>query len=81
MKSANDFGNIIDIDVPKRGVSGKAMYVRITTDKTTVLIAKEIMIRQIFAINNKWLPSANIVIERIENGRNLTGFKIYGGGF
>ena len=81
MKSANDFGNIIDIDIPKRGVSGKAMYVRITTDKTTVLIAKEIMIRQIFAINNKWLPSANIVIERIENGRNLTGFKIYGGGF
>ena len=81
LTNANDFGNIIDIDIPKRGVSGKAMYARITTDKATFLIAKEIMIRQIFTYNNKWLPSANIVIERIENGHNLVGFKIYGGGF
>lgn len=77
----NDFGKILNIDIPKRGVSGKAMYVRITTDKNTFLIAKEIMIRQIFALNNKWLPSANVVVERIEEGNKLKGFKIYGGGF
>lgn len=81
LTNSNDFGNIINIDIPKRGVSGKAMYARITTDKNTFLIAKEIMIRQIFAINNKWLPSANFVVERIEDGHNLKGFKFYGGGF
>ena len=81
LKSAKDFGNLIDIDIPKRGVSGKAMYARITTDKATFLIAKEIMIRQIFTYNGKWLPSANFVIDRIENGHNLIGFKFFGGGF
>ncbi|MCR4880889.1 MAG: SpoIID/LytB domain-containing protein [bacterium] len=81
LTNTNDFGNLIDIDIPKRGVSGKAMYARITTDRTTFLIAKEIMIRQIFTYKNSWLPSANIIIERIEDGHNLVGFKIYGGGF
>ena len=33
LTNSNEFGEIISIDIPKRGVSGKAMYVRITTTK------------------------------------------------
>jgi len=81
IKNRADFGTILNIDVPKRGVSGKAMYVRITTTKATFLIAKEIMIRRIFEYDNKWLPSANIVFSRLFDGKELSGFKVTGGGF
>ncbi len=82
IKKKEDFGNIQNIDIPKRGVSGKAMYVRITTDKGVFLIAKEIMIRKIFEFENKWLPSANIVIEKVANANNeIIGYKAIGGGF
>ena len=81
LKNKNDFGKIQNIDIPKRGVSGKAMYVRITTDKGVFLIAREIMIRRIFEYNNRWLPSANFVISRLFDGEKLVGFKVSGGGF
>ena len=81
LKNPEDFGSIINIDIPRRGVSGKAMYVRITTNKGVFAIAKEITIRQIFEYNNKWLPSANIVFETISDGKNIVGYKVIGGGF
>ena len=81
LKSINDFGKIQNIDIPKRGVSGKAMYARITTDKGVFLIAREIMIRRIFEYNNRWLPSANFVLTRLFDGDKLIGFKATGGGF
>ncbi len=81
LKNREDFGKIQNIDIPKRGVSGKAMYVRITTDKGVFLIAKEIMIRKIFEYNNKWLPSANIVFTKIFDQNILSGFKVTGGGY
>lgn len=81
LQSKEAFGKIQNIDIPKRGVSGKAMYVRITTDKGVFLIAREIMIRRIFEYNKKWLPSANIVFSRILDGEKLVGYKVIGGGF
>lgn len=81
LKNPADFGSLVNIDIPRRGVSGKAMYVRITTNKGIFLIAKEIMIRKIFEYNNKWLPSANIVFEAISDGKNIVGYKVIGGGY
>jgi len=81
IKNISDFGELQNIDIPKRGVSGKAMYVRITTDKGVFIIAKEITIRKIFEYNKRWLPSANVVFEAVKDGKKLIGYKIYGGGF
>ena len=76
------FGSVESIDVPQRGVSGKAMYVRITTTKGVFLVAKEIMIRKVFEVDNQWLPSANIAFEKLANSNgDFIGYKVYGGGF
>ena len=80
--SAKDFGELKNIEVVKRGQSGKAMYVKITTTKGNFYIAKEIMIRKIFEYNKKWLPSANVVFKPVlDNKNNLLGFQIFGGGY
>ncbi len=82
LTSAKDFGELKNIEVIKRGQSGKAMYVKITTSKGMFYIAKEIMIRKIFEYNKKWLPSANVVFKPVlDNKNNLTGFQVFGGGY
>ena len=81
LKKPADFGKLLNIDVPKRGVSGKAMYLRITTTKNTFLVAKEIMIRKILEYNKKWLPSANIILTRVFDGEKLVGVRVNGGGY
>ncbi|MCQ2958085.1 MAG: SpoIID/LytB domain-containing protein [Candidatus Gastranaerophilales bacterium] len=82
IKERSEFGSVVNIDVPKRGVSGKAMYVRITTDKGVFLVAKEIFIRKVFEVNGQWLPSANIAFEKLANTKGeFIGYKVHGGGF
>ena len=82
LTSAKDFGELKNIEVVKRGQSGKAMYVRITTSKGIFYIAKEIMIRKIFEYNKKWLPSGNVVFKPVIDSKNkLTGFQVFGGGY
>ncbi len=81
LKSKVDFGKLVNIDVPRRGVSGKAMYVRITTTAGTFLVAKEIMIRKVFTTNGKWLPSANVFFDKVFEGEKLVGIKVTGGGY
>ncbi len=58
-----DFGNLKDIKVVKRGVSGKAMSINIITDKNVFNVQKELVIRRTFKKDNKALPSANIIVD------------------
>ena len=79
-------GEIIDkitgLKVIRRGVSGKAMQIEIHTGLIHYTVEKELVIRRLFTVKGKALPSANFVIkeERDENG-NLLKVKIYGGGY
>lgn len=66
-------GNIKEIKVQKRGVSGKAMSVDIVTDKGTFNIQKELVIRRVFQKNNVGLPSANVIFEISEEKAPVTG--------
>lgn len=43
-----DFGSLKEIKVTRRGVSGKAMFVDIITDKGTFTVSKELPIRRTF---------------------------------
>lgn len=58
-----DFGSLKRIKVTRRGVSGKAMFVDIITDKGTFTVSKELPIRRTFQKNNISLPSANVVFD------------------
>lgn len=79
-------GEIIDkitgLKVVRRGVSGKVMQIEIHTGLIHYTVEKELVIRRLFTVKGKALPSANFVIkeERNDDG-NLTKIKIYGGGY
>ena len=79
-------GEVIDkitgLKVYRRGVSGKVMQIEIQTGSINYIVEKELVIRRLFTVNGKALPSANFVIieNRDENG-NLLKVKIYGGGY
>jgi len=79
-------GEIIDkitgLKVIRRGVSGKIMQIEIHTGSTHYTVEKELVIRRLFTVKGKALPSANFVIEEEhDNDGNLTKIKIYGGGY
>ena len=61
--SVKEFGKLQNIEVVKRGVSGKVIELKITTDKNEYSVQKELVIRQLFQKDGKNLPSANIVFE------------------
>lgn len=75
-------GNIKNLNVLQRGISGKIMQLEIITDKETYIAKKELVIRRLLTHKGKALPSANMVFEHKydENG-NLESVKAYGGGF
>lgn len=88
----DDLGNLQEIKITKRGVSGKAMSVDIITDNGTINVQKELPIRRTFQKNNIGLPSANVFFEIKEenttknDSQNDPNDKIkkvyaYGGGF
>jgi stage II sporulation protein D len=80
--SSNDqFGKLTDIKVLKRGISGKAMYVKISTTTGEWTIAKELVIRRVFQNKSLILPSANVIFQLCpdETG-NFYSIKAIGGG-
>lgn len=84
-----DFGSLKDIKVTKRGVSGKAMFIDIITDKGTFTLSKELPIRRAFQKNNISLPSANVVFDfetvkpdkKDKSAKEYTKIVAHGGGF
>ena len=77
-----NFGNLQDIKVLSRGISGKAIAVEIQTDKGSFTVKKELIIRKIFKKGTKILSSANIIVKKVfDESENLCGFKFIGGGF
>lgn len=75
-------GIIQEINVKKRGDSGKIIELEIITDEKTYTIEKELVIRRLFTCQGKALPSANVVFEQEYNDKGeLIYVKAYGGGF
>ena len=82
IKEGDDFGNIKDIKVMKRGASGKIMELEIMTTKGCYTVYKELVIRRVFQKNGISLPSANVVFEKeLDKYGNIQTIKAYGGGF
>ena len=82
LKNSQDFGNLKEIKVVKRGQSGKIVSLEIVTDKNTFTVQKELVIRRLFKCQGKALPSANVVFEpEYDSNNNLVKIKAYGGGY
>lgn len=81
-KEGDILGNIKELKVLKRGVSGKIIELEIITDKQNYKIYKELVIRRLLTKDGKALPSANVVFDhtRGENGKILK-ITAYGGGY
>lgn len=86
-KQGDILGEIKELKVNKRGVSGKVMELEIVTDKGSYHIYKELVIRRILQKDGVSLPSANVVFEHLyskEQGGEtpcLNKIVAYGGGF
>lgn len=88
-ENPDDFGSLKDIKVTKRGVSGKAMFIDIVTDKDTFTLSKELPIRRAFQKNNISLPSANVIFDfetvkpdkKDKTAKEYTKIIAQGGGF
>lgn len=81
-KQGDVLGELKEIKVNRRGVSGKVMELEILTDKGSWSISKEIVIRRTFQKNEIGLPSANVVFENLYNtDKKLNKVIAYGGGF
>lgn len=77
-----DLGELKELKVLRRGVSGKIMEMEIITTKGTWKVSKELVVRRIFQKNGVALPSANVVFDHIyDEYGNLEGITAYGGGF
>ena len=82
LKNEEDFGLIQDIQVTKRGVSGKIVSMNIVTDKGVFTVQKELVIRRSFCKDGKALPSANVVFEFQKDDKgNIEKITAYGGGY
>jgi SpoIID/LytB domain protein len=81
-RSGGEFGKIRQINVKKRGVSGKIMEMEVVTSEKTFTVAKDAIIRRVFEKNGKPLPSANVAFEVATDWRgNVKCICAYGGGF
>lgn len=82
LTNSNDFGELKEIKVTKRGESGKIISMEIVTDKNTFTIEKELIIRRAFTKDGKALPSANVVFKYdVDDKGNWSDIVAYGGGF
>ena len=93
----DDFGELKDIRVVQRGLSGKIVFMEIETDKMIYTVGKELVIRRLFTKDGKALPSANAVFKpaykncNSNNSENISDttekeqewdeITAYGGGF
>lgn len=81
-KKGDKLGEILSIEVKKRGKSGKIVEVDVVTSSGTYKIYKELVIRRLFTKDGRALPSANVVFEpQFDDKGKLTTIKAYGGGF
>lgn len=81
-KEGDELGELKEIKVTKRGVSGKVMELQIITDKGIYTVSKELVIRRLFQKNGVSLPSANVVFENLyDTNKKLNKVTAYGGGF
>jgi stage II sporulation protein D len=77
-KTGTDFGTITDLEPVARGASGRIVRLRITGDRKTMIIGKELEIRK--ALSKTHLYSSAFVVEkRIEEGG--TNFTLHGAGW
>ena len=82
--SSDNFGELQNIKVIQRGVSGKIVFMEIETDKKIYTVGKELVIRRLFTKDGKALPSANVVFKPIykdDSENNWDEIIAYGGGF
>ena len=81
-KQGNTLGELKELKVKRRGVSGKIMELEIVTDKETYHVFKEIVVRRLLQKKGVSLPSANVVFENIyDTNKKLSKIVAYGGGF
>ena len=66
-KEGDDLGHIKDIKIMKRGKSGKVIELDLMTTKGCYRISKELVIRRVFQKNGISLPSANIVVSKLQD--------------
>lgn len=75
-------GELKELRVNRRGVSGKIIELEIATGKETYHVCKELVIRRSLQKNGVSLPSANVVFENLyDANKKLTKIVAYGGGF
>ena len=73
---------ITAINVLERGESGKIMKLQIETETETYTVEKELVIRRLFTVKGKALPSANLVFEQeYDEDNKLSKITAYGGGY
>lgn len=77
-KTGIDFGMITDLEPVTRGTSGRIIRLRITGDKKTMIIGKELEIRK--ALSKTHLYSSAFVVEKHEEGEETT-FVLHGAGW
>lgn len=94
-KQGDVLGELKELRVKRRGVSGKIIELEIVTDKQIYHIYKELVIRRLLQKNGISLPSANVVFENLYSqqgvatpcpekpytGKKLNKVVAYGGGF
>ena len=81
-KTGDVLGELKELKVTKRGVSGKIIELEIVTDKETYHVQKELVIRRLLTKDGKALPSANVVFENLyDTNKKLNKVIAYGGGF
>lgn len=75
-------GELKEIKVNKRGISGKVVELEIVSDKGNWHVNKELVIRRLIQKNGVSLPSANVVFENLyDTDKKLNKIIAYGGGF
>lgn len=81
-KNGDNLGEIKELKVNRRGVSGKVMELEIITDKEHYHIYKELVIRRVLQKDGVSLPSANVVFEHLyDTNQKLNKIVAYGGGY
>ncbi len=81
-KQGDTLGELKELRVKRRGVSGKIMELEIVTDKATYSVFKELVIRRLLQKDGISLPSANVVFENLyDSDKKLNKVVAYGGGF
>ncbi len=81
-KKGDKLDDLAELNVVKRGDSGKIIEMEIVTRSQKYKIFKELVVRRLLTKDGKALPSANVVFDNIKDEYgNLITVHAYGGGF